>query len=181
MRPSLQFHRQILFNWLGGRVCGAAVLDLFAGSGALGVEALSRGAARALFVEHDRRAAAGLRRQLRQLGLGDSGVAGVRCADALRILRTLDAASMDLAFVDPPWDARLERPALDALESSGVLRPGALVYVESPVSAPPSAPPGWALERQRLRTTTALRLYSTCARAPQRLIWVPASGPIPCR
>ena len=84
-----------------GDVSGARVLDLYAGSGALGIEALSRGAARVTFVDSDPRAVAAIRRNLEAIGLDQE----VRRLDALRYLARAEPASFDLVFIDPPYDS----------------------------------------------------------------------------
>ena len=102
LRPTPDRVRETLFNWLGQRLDGQDALDLFAGSGALGFEALSRGAARVVMVERDRRVAEALREAAREL---DAKGADVVVADALAFLAR-DTASYDLVFVDPPYAQR---------------------------------------------------------------------------
>jgi 16S rRNA (guanine966-N2)-methyltransferase len=130
-RPTADRVREALFSMLGD-VEGAAVLDLFAGSGALGIEALSRGAASAVFVERDAAAAASVRANLEALG-ADAAV--VRRQDALRYLSTSRGA-FDLVFVDPPYDSApgLAGTLSEALPS--VLAPDALIVTESRKSHP---------------------------------------------
>jgi 16S rRNA (guanine966-N2)-methyltransferase len=110
-RPTADRVREALFSMLGD-VSGADVLDLYAGSGALGIEALSRGAASAVFVERDRRAASALSSNLESVGVQ----AEVRRQDALRFLGAADGA-FDLVFLDPPYDsaARLAAPLIELL------------------------------------------------------------------
>jgi 16S rRNA (guanine966-N2)-methyltransferase len=133
-RPTSDRVREALFSILGARVAGARVLDLFAGSGALGLEALSRGAAHATFVESAPAALAALRANVATLGAD----AEVVRADALRWLRgaSTDARQYDLVFLDPPYR---RAAALGAELSSllpAVLAPGALVVAESDRRAP---------------------------------------------
>jgi 16S rRNA (guanine966-N2)-methyltransferase len=142
IRPTPDRVRETLFNWLGHRVSGARCLDLFAGSGALGLEALSRGAAYVQFVERDATAA-------RQLGslLGEWGAqnALVRRADALRFLEGR-AQPFDLVFLDPPFNTNLSGKSAAALDRGGWLAPRALIYVECAARAGlPPLPAGWAL------------------------------------
>ena len=135
-RPTSDRVREALFSMLGD-VEGARVLDLFAGTGALGIEALSRGAARAVFVERDRRAAAVLRENLAALGLGAER-AELRRGDALAALRTAGEREelYDLVFIDPPYaDAAGLGERLSALLAP-LLAPAARVVSESDRRAP---------------------------------------------
>lgn len=126
IRPTPDRVRETLFNWLGARVAGARCLDLFAGSGALGLEALSRGAALAVFIEQDAAAARELRLRLAEWG----AVGGeVERADALRYLEG-KARPFDLVFLDPPFASRLLGTAAARLEQGGWLASGARIYVE---------------------------------------------------
>jgi 16S rRNA (guanine(966)-N(2))-methyltransferase RsmD len=133
-RPTADRVREALFSVLGTRVEGARVLDLFAGSGALGIEALSRGAAEATFVERAGPALKAIRANLEALGAD----APVRRTDALRFLGTASAAARqyDLVFLDPPYGlaGRLGRELTASLPA--VLAPGAVVVVESDRRAP---------------------------------------------
>ena len=126
LRPTPDRVRETLFNWLAPRIEGARCLDLFAGTGALGLEALSRGAAHVQFVERDRQAIASLRAAL------DTLVAGARATlvqgDALAL--TLSPPAPDIVFIDPPFAAELHGPALDRVLAA---LPGhAQIYVEYP-------------------------------------------------
>lgn len=134
LRPTPDRVRETLFNWLGQRLEGLSCLDLFAGSGALGFEARSRGASRVVLVERDRNVVSQLRRTAQDLG---ESVVEIVQADALGWLAR-DPSRYDVVFVDPPYAAQLLQPALAALD--GHLHAGARVYVES--STPVVAPPG---------------------------------------
>jgi 16S rRNA (guanine(966)-N(2))-methyltransferase RsmD len=133
-RPTSDRVREALFSVLGARVDGARVLDLFAGSGALGIEALSRGAAEATFVDSAPGAIRAVRANLEAIGAG----AEVRRADARRFLGSASAAGReyDLVFLDPPYrlTGRLGGELTEALPA--VLAPGAVVVVESDRRAP---------------------------------------------
>jgi len=129
LRPSGDRVRETLFNWLQPVIRGSRCLDLFAGTGALGLEALSRGAAEAVFVERDRELAASLETRLAQWPGGERGE--VAQADALRWLG-IDHRSFDLVFVDPPFDRSLQSRVLDLLSAGPRLSPGARVYLELP-------------------------------------------------
>ena len=135
-RPTADRVREAVFAMLG-EVADARVLDLFAGTGALGIEALSRGAARAVFVEQEARVAGVLRENLAALELG-AGVAEVRRADVRRVLRTAREAkeTYDLVFIDPPYGhARAWGPELTTALPP-LLAPGARVVVESDRRSP---------------------------------------------
>jgi 16S rRNA (guanine966-N2)-methyltransferase len=130
-RPTSDRVREALFSMLGP-IDGASVLDLFAGTGALGIEALSRGAAKALFVERDASAVAALKDNLARLELGEPQ-ARVRVGDALASLRSARRASetYDLVFVDPPYGQLREFERELSVLLPAVLAPGARVVVES--------------------------------------------------
>ena len=130
-RPTADRVREALFSMLGD-VSGARVLDLYAGSGALGIEALSRGAASATFVDRDPRAIAAIRRNLDAVGTEQE----VRRLDALRYLAGAEDASFDLVFVDPPYDSavRVAGPLSERLPA--VLTQEARIVTESDKRAP---------------------------------------------
>ncbi len=131
VRPTAERVREALFSALGA-LQGARVLDLYAGTGALGIEALSRGATRAVFVERGRAAADVLRRNLAALALGPEE-AEVLQTDAHGALRRLARAGerFDLVLVDPPYASGEAAGALGALAAGGLLAPEALVVVET--------------------------------------------------
>lgn len=162
LRPTPDRVRETLFNWLQPAVAGARVLDLFAGSGALGLEAVSRGARGAVLVERDARLAASLRETVAKLGAGD--VVQVVQADALDWLRAPPAsAPFDVAFVDPPFAAGLWPAVLAALPP--VLAPEAWLYLEGPAGAPPAAGEAWAPHRSGTTRDAHYALYRL--RAPR--------------
>jgi 16S rRNA (guanine966-N2)-methyltransferase len=158
IRPTPDRVRETLFNWLQPRIEGARVLDLFAGSGALGLEALSRGAAQVVFVERDRRAAAAIAAVMQEWTQTN---AQVICADALAWLTTSgDAGRFDIAFLDPPYDANLLAPVSAAL--AGKLAPDARVYVERRVREPlPPLPAGWNELRSGRAGEVGYHLFAT--------------------
>jgi 16S rRNA (guanine966-N2)-methyltransferase len=144
LRPTPDRVRETLFNWLAPGIAGSRCLDLFAGTGALGLEAASRGAREVVLVENDREAAARLRELARVLA--PSGARIVE-ADALAWLAGA-AQPFDLVFLDPPYGAGLLEAAMAALESGGWLAPGARIYLELPAAqGPPRMPAGWTLHR----------------------------------
>jgi 16S rRNA (guanine966-N2)-methyltransferase len=155
-RPTSDRVREALFSVLGARVEGARVLDLFAGSGALGIESLSRGAAEATFVDSAPASVRAVRANLAALG----AEAEVRRADARRFLGSASAAARqyDLVFLDPPYRlvGRLERELTAALPA--VLAPGAAVVVESDRRAPLEL--GLPLLDERRYGDTLIRIHA---------------------
>lgn len=147
LRPTPDRVRETLFNWLQADIRGARCLDLFAGSGALGIEALSRGAAHVTFVEQNRAAAQRLRDNLELLGERDC--AAVAQTDALRLLRAGADAPYDVVFVDPPFADDLLPEVCRLLEDDDWLAPAAIVYLEQDAARDWSAPPAsWLLHRE---------------------------------
>lgn len=145
IRPTPDRVRETLFNWLSSRVHGARCLDLFAGSGALGLEALSRGASLVTFVERDAAAARELRARLSEWQVTGGQV---RQMDALDFLgQTPDR--FDIVFLDPPFGSDLLAPAARALDAGDWLAPAALVYIEHPAHASPTLPAAWARARAK--------------------------------
>lgn len=145
LRPTGDRIRETLFNWLQAYVPGARCLDLFAGSGALGLEALSRGAETAVFVERARPAAEAIRANLAKF----SATGGrVLQADALRFLQG-PAERFDIVFIDPPFGSDIIGSCCELLEQRGWLAPGALIYIEQDRSrSAPQLPDNWTLHRQ---------------------------------
>ena len=140
LRPTPDRVRETLFNWLGQRLDGLDCVDLFAGSGALGFEALSRGARRVVMVERDRATAAALRESARAL---EAKGAEIVEADAMAWLAR-DGESFDLAFVDPPYASGLQPRVLEALPRR--MKAGGRVYVESAGRLEPRPP--WRVLRE---------------------------------
>ncbi|MGE8244738.1 MAG: 16S rRNA (guanine(966)-N(2))-methyltransferase RsmD [Stenotrophomonas maltophilia] len=155
LRPSSDRVRETLFNWLMPRLGGARVLDLFAGSGALGLEAVSRGAAQATLVERD----AALSRQLREsvARLGAQDQITVVQADALQWLRQPAGPLADIAFVDPPFADGLWEAVVAGLPSH--LAADAWLYVESPADQAPKMPAAWLLHREGGTREVRFALY----------------------
>jgi 16S rRNA (guanine966-N2)-methyltransferase len=156
VRPTADRLREALFNILahayGDPLSDTRVLDLFAGTGALGIEALSRGAAFALFVDDGAEARALLRENLTTLGLG--GVSRVFRRDATKLGEAHPIEPFALAFLDPPYGRELAEKALASARAGDWLTPGALVIVEEAVKSAFVAPEGFAeLERRRYDDT----------------------------
>jgi len=157
IRPTPDRVRETLFNWLGARIVGARCLDLFAGSGALGLEALSRGAAHVTFVEHDTVAVRALQATLAEWGARDARVE--RC-DALAFL-AVAAPPVDVAFLDPPFASSLLGEAAALLERNGWLSEAALIYVECAArEAPPPLPERWLPLKAKRAGEVGYHLYA---------------------
>jgi 16S rRNA (guanine966-N2)-methyltransferase len=154
VRPTSDRAREALFNILShGRLAaggipfaGVAVLDAFAGTGALGLEALSRGAAEAVFIERDPEAVAVLRRNV--AALGESAHAEIVPGDATRPIRA--GLRCAVAFLDPPYRSGLAAPALEALDRAGWLVPNALAIIELGAREQLVLPDGFALLDERV-------------------------------
>ena len=127
LRPTPARARETLFNWLQGRLAGASCLDLFAGTGILGLEALSRGAGSVAAVEQNPQLVQALRGIASELKADNFEII---CADGMNWIRHC-GRQFDLVFLDPPFSTDMASRARDALIECQVLKPGALVYVES--------------------------------------------------
>ena len=158
IRPTADRLREALFNILvhayGDPVTGARVLDLFAGTGALGLEALSRGAVFALFIDDGAPARALIRENVAALGLG--GVTRIFRRDASKLGAAHPVEPFSLAFLDPPYGRRLAEPALASARAGGWLAPGALVVVEEAAKANFAAPEAFDELERRGYDDTAL-------------------------
>jgi 16S rRNA (guanine966-N2)-methyltransferase len=159
-RPTTDRVREALFNVLAARIdlTGAAVLDLYAGSGALGLEALSRGAASAVFVESDARAAAVIAQNVKDLGVTG---ATVRRGTVAAVLGGGAGSPVDLVLADPPYQVSVAelRQALDALVSGGWVAAGTVVVMERATAGPELQwPPGWTPWPHRRYGDTRLEL-----------------------
>ncbi|RJG12496.1 16S rRNA (guanine(966)-N(2))-methyltransferase RsmD [Pseudomonas cavernicola] len=147
LRPTPNRVRETLFNWLAPYVAGARVLDLFAGSGALYLEALSRGASMALALDLNAAAIASLRQALDTLKCGNGQLLQ---SDALRYLENQPSTAFDLVFLDPPFSQNLLLPACTLLEEKGWLASDAWIYTESETSPSSLGLPGnWRLHREQ--------------------------------
>lgn len=159
VRPTADRVREAVFSILGERVRGASVLDLFAGTGALGFEALSRGAARAVFVESDGRALDALRRNAASLGAGEARLVAMDFRAALQRLRAV-GERFDVIFLDPPYGKGLAADAAGRIARAGLAAPGALVVVEEAACAPRGGfPADWAAAAERRYGDTAVTLF----------------------
>lgn len=127
LRPTPDRVRETLFNWLGQDLTGWSCVDVFAGTGALGFEAASRGAKVVTLVEQDSTLVAQLRKSKEQL---QAGAVQVQRGEGVAALKAWPAASADLVFLDPPFDANLFEPALQA--AARAVAPGGHIYLEAP-------------------------------------------------
>lgn len=148
--------RETLFNWLMPALPGAACLDLFAGSGALGWEALSRGAGSVTWVDNAPAVTAQLRDNLRLL----KAQGEIHTMAATDFLQLPTSSGFDIVFLDPPFGRELIRPCLDLLANGATLNERAWVYLESPRDeAAPPVPNHWALHRDKQAGQVNYRLY----------------------
>lgn len=154
LRPTPDRVRETLFNWLAPVIRGARCLDLFAGSGALGIEAASRGAAECVLVERDARAVQILREQIERL---DARQVRLIEADA-PVWLAGDARPFDIVFLDPPFNAGLLPECMNLLESRGWLAPEAWIYLETGHDTQPDFPANWALYRDKRAGQVSYRL-----------------------
>ena len=163
-RPTSDRLRETLFNVLASRMEGAVFADLYAGSGAVGIEALSRGAAHVTFVESDPRSAARVRANLKALEV-PAGQAAVVCGNAVPWLhRAAAAPETQLVLVDPPYAAGEYEGVLQALAQWPGLAPDAIVAVEAPARRDIASPPGLAVLRTRRYGDTQLVYLGKSAR-----------------
>ena len=147
LRPTPDRVRETLFNWLAPYVAGAKIIDLFAGSGAVFLEALSRGAASGLALDSSNVAISSLREHL---GTLRCTVGQAQTADALRYLESQPATPFDLAFLDPPFNQNLLPAACALLEERGWLADNAWIYTESETAPSTLGLPGtWRLHREQ--------------------------------
>ena len=161
IRPTSDRLRESLFNILGDRVRNAVVLDLFAGTGALGIEALSRGAHSAVFVDRYKGALSAVEENLRQCGIQNRSrvvrwdiVRGLSCIRGHR-------PPFTLVFMDPPYERNLAAPALNHLAESRALDTGSLIIVEHSVHEPaPDPHREWTITDQRRYGKSLVTFYS---------------------
>ena len=152
-RPTTDRIRETLFNMLQNDIAGARFLDLFAGSGAIGIEALSRGARSAVFVEADRRAFDCIRQNLETTHFQDTGT--VIRADVVRAIQAMDREGtepFDLIFMDPPYEKMLENQAMEALKHSTLITEDTLIIIEASLKTDFTwlrEDPFWLLEKEK--------------------------------
>ncbi|BAS43240.1 ribosomal RNA small subunit methyltransferase D [Klebsiella oxytoca] len=156
LRPTTDRVRETLFNWLAPSIVDASCLDCFAGSGALGLEALSRYAANATLLEMERGVAQQLQKNLATLKASNAKVVNT---NTLAFLAQAGAPH-DIVFVDPPFRKGLLEETLKLLENNGWLSDEALIYIESEVeNGLPPVPMNWHVYREKVAGQVAYRLY----------------------
>ena len=155
LRPTPDRVRETLFNWLAPSIYGARCLDLFAGSGALGIEALSRGASSVVFVEHDPQATKLLRENLRLL---QTDAAELINRDALGWLKQATPVSASIVFLDPPFGRNYLESVCGMLENSGHLTTACLIYLESDIKTSVTLPVSWEVLRDKTAGQVRYRL-----------------------
>lgn len=156
LRPTTDRVRETLFNWLAPHMVDARCLDCFAGSGALGLEALSRYAGSATLLEMERHVAQQLQKNLATLKAGNAKVVNTNTLTFL----AQPGTPHDVVFIDPPFRKGLLDETLRLLEENGWLAASALIYIESEVeNGLPPVPASWELHREKVAGQVAYRLY----------------------
>jgi len=157
LRPTGDRIRETLFNWLAPEIQGARCLDVFAGSGALGIEALSRGASEVLMIERDSKAATQLKLNLEILKATQGRVVN---DDAVsKLLKGNQDEPYHIVFVDPPFQLNLWQAMIDALEAGNWLAADATVYIESGRDDEYHPPINWQLHRDKHAGAVSYRLF----------------------
>lgn len=156
LRPTGDRIRETLFNWIAADLPGATCLDLFSGSGALGIESLSRGARQITLLEKSREGAQQLRTNLSLLGTEN---ASVYEGDSLQWLKQSVHTRFDVAFIDPPFAAELWQQTFALLDGHQWLNAGAAIYVEAPRQQVLEVPNDWQLHREKKAGDVCYRLY----------------------
>jgi 16S rRNA (guanine966-N2)-methyltransferase len=160
LRPSPDRVRETLFNWLSGVIANAHCLDLFAGSGALGLEALSRGAASCLMLDTSQRSCTDINAHLQSLGSSGGRCLHANAVDFLERGRS-GARAMDIVFLDPPFGLGFLEPVSELLEAREWLAPQARIYLESGRrdNAPKKLPSNWHLHRDKTAGEVRFQLF----------------------
>lgn len=154
LRPTPNRVRETLFNWLAGKIPGSRCLDLFAGTGALSIEAGSRGAKHLLLVEKDRQIVEGLKQQVSTFAPNIK----IICADALKFLKGTPE-TFDIVFLDPPFGCNLLQPCYTLLEEGGWLSARAYIYIEAESTLKePNLPASWHVIRHKIMGQVAVFL-----------------------
>lgn len=166
LRPTPDRVRETLFNWLQGVTSGARCLDLCAGSGALGFEALSRGASSLVFVEQSHQVARTLQSNLQQLKVQNAEVVTASALEWLDSRATDETERFDLVFMDPPFRQGLVAPLCALLERRNLLAERAMIYIECERELVlPPLPADWVLYREKQAGQVSYRLYERQSQA----------------
>jgi len=159
LRPTSERIRETLFNWLSPVTEGARCLDLFAGTGALGIEALSRGAAHVVFIEKSAALAEAIRKNLSDL---EASNAHVYQRDALDYLSRADPLPFDIVFLDPPFEADMLADLCNRLHKNSWLAGNAIIYLEQGKGRTrPAFPDGWAVTHEKVAGKVSYSLVRT--------------------
>lgn len=156
LRPTTDRIRETLFNWIAPMIHGAVCLDLFAGSGALGFECLSRGAQQVLFIEHSKSAIQQLQKNKQKL---DAHSAEICHLDALDYLHSNPKTAFDLVFIDPPFHQNWLERVLVQIEARLKFNQGALIYIESELKSHFEVPSHWFLFREKTTKQLKAQLF----------------------
>ncbi|MDX2463139.1 MAG: 16S rRNA (guanine(966)-N(2))-methyltransferase RsmD [Porticoccus sp.] len=163
LRPTGDRIRETLFNWLAPVISGAHCLDLFAGSGALGIEALSRGALSATLIEKNRAAITLLHQSCTQLHADNADIVQIDALDWLnntKPSRLKSTKLFDVVFLDPPFATELLQPCCDLLQQHGLLANNAYIYIETDSQhSTPVTPTSWIPLREKTSGQVTYRLY----------------------
>lgn len=158
LRPTGDRMRETLFNWLAPIIKDANCADLFAGSGALGLEALSRGARHCDFIDSSAAAIAQISQHLATL---DATQLAACHKDSANGYLTQARRALDIVFIDPPFNCHFVIPTCEQLQASELLAPGALIYIETPAQEPlTELPASWEIHREKVTGGVACRLYA---------------------
>lgn len=148
LRPTPDRVRETLFNWLAPHIVDANCLDLFAGSGALGLEALSRGASSVTFVDQSKQIVTYLNQQLEILGAKNGNV---YCAKFPLSAKQIHQQNFNIIFLDPPFHQNLIKPCCEWLEEQNLLAPNSLIYIEAETDLTPlPTPHNWEVLRSKI-------------------------------
>jgi len=160
LRPTPDRVRETLFNWLQGYLPGARCLDLFSGSGALGIEALSRGAASVTFVDQATEVVSQLRSNINLLKAQNAEIIAASALDWLDRRQPDQEPLYDLVFMDPPFHKGLVAPICEMLERRSLLREEAMIYIETEKSLTlDTLPANWVIHREKAAGQVAYRLF----------------------
>lgn len=165
LRPSGDRSRETLFNWLQPWMVASDCADLFAGTGALGFEAASRGAASVLMVEKNPQAQAVLRQSIDQL---QAEQVKLHAGGAMSLIEEMQPDSFDLVFVDPPFDSNLGALVLERLDKCACVRRGGFIYLESPATLDLPPPEGWSVWRNQQMGEVRMQLFRRQVQSGER-------------